>query len=169
MSEWNELIQQNAHILEQMERLDIERIWEYYPPNKPIPKSKIIELENKLGLTLSSEYKEFLLCANGWQCFYQMVDLFGTEDFVSEKMSEAKSRLEIERVYDNSYCYKNLLPIAVSRDDRDLFVIILDSCQKFGQIIWYAGGVIEIFESFKTFFITMMGYNEQELKRICAN
>ena len=45
-----------------------------------------------------------------------------------------------------------LLPIAVSKFDRDLFVLCLPSSSRPGEIIWFAGEEIDRFENFDEYF-----------------
>ena len=59
---------------------------------------------------------------------------------------------------------KYLLPVAVSRTDMDLFVMVLKTGRRFGEIIWLAGGEIDRFESFKDFFKAMIEYNKLDLE-----
>ena len=106
--------------------------------------------------------------ANGWKCFYQLVDLFGTKDFESNMMSYAKTLLNAETEFDESL-QKNrdyLFPIAVSQTDNDLFVMVLADGREYGQVIWLAGGVIERFDTFSEFFEAMIEYNKEELEDI---
>lgn len=38
---------------------------------------------------------------------------------------------------------RNMFPIAVSRTDKDLFVMVLTEESEYGQIIWLTGGEIK--------------------------
>ena len=55
---------------------------------------------------------------------------------------------------------EDLFPIAVSRDDLDLFVMVLKKGNRYGEIIWLAGGEIDRYESFTEFFKAMIEYNK---------
>ncbi len=96
------------------------------------------------------------------------MDLFGTKDFEAENMSLAKMLLNTELEYDESLndIKEYLFPIAVSRTDKDLFVMVLTEGREYGQIIWLAGGEIERFLSFSDFFEAMIEYNKEELEDI---
>ena len=124
--------------------------------------------QDKLQIKISQDYIDFLLCANGWKCFYQLVDLFGTKDFDTENMSLAKMLLNTELEYDESLndIKEYLFPIAVSQTDKDLFVMVLKEGREYGQIIWLAGWEIERFFSFSDFFEAMIEYNKEELEDI---
>lgn len=45
-------------------------------------KDQIKSVEDKLGYTLDTSYRNFLRFANGWKAFYQTVDLFGTNELL---------------------------------------------------------------------------------------
>ena len=93
MDEWKKLIVILVHIRSQLMEADKEKLWEYHLPGLATTKDKIEKVQKKINLCLSEEYKEFLLCANGWPCFYQMVDLFGTNELMSDKMLRALKML----------------------------------------------------------------------------
>mgnify|MGYP001046789906 CR=1 FL=1 len=166
MDEWKKLIVILVHIRSQLMEADKEKLWEYHLPGLATTKDKIEKVQKKINLCLSEEYKEFLLCANGWPCFYQMVDLFGTNELMSDKMLRALKMLSYECENNNELLEINkyLLPVAVSRTDMDLFVMVLKTGRRFGEIIWLAGGEIDRFESFKDFFKAMIEYNKLDLE-----
>ncbi len=147
---------------------DKQGLWEYHFPEVAATHEEVMQIQGKLKLTLSEEYKTFLLCANGWKCFFQMVDLFGTKELISDKMEFAREILAEEMEYDLELQeLKNyLLPIAMSEDDKDLFVMVLADGERFGEVIWLGGGEIERFKSFMEFFESMIKYNEGELERM---
>ncbi len=162
MKKWKELIVIMLIVQDEMMKADVNNLWEYYYPKVAGKMSDITYIENKIGKKLSKDYVDFLLCANGWNCFYQMVDLFGTDDLISDKMNRAKEMLDVEVYYNEELqsLGDGLLPIAVSRDDIDLFVLVLDNGEYAGNVIWLAGGEIDRFESFAEFFKSMIEYNK---------
>ena len=42
----------------------------------------------------------------------------------------------------------------------DLFVMVLKKGERFGEVIWFAGGQIDKYESFTEFFLAMIEYNK---------
>lgn len=168
MDKWKERLVAMLMVRNELYQADKEQLWEYYYPEVAAEMSEIVFSQEKLQIKLSEEYIDFLLCANGWKCFYQLVDLFGTKDFETEIMSYAKTLLNVEVEYDESlYSIKDcLFPVAVSRTDKDLFVMVLAEGKEYGQVIWLAGGVIERFHSFSEFFEAMIEYNKEELEDI---
>ena len=162
VQKWKELIVIMLMVQDEMMKADNDNLWEYHYPKVACKPSDITDIENKIGKKLNQDYIDFLLCANGWNCFYQMVDLFGTNDLISDKMNRAKELLEVEVYYNEELksLSDRLLPIAVSRDDIDLFVIVLGDGDYAGNVIWLAGGEIDRFESFTEFFKSMLEYNK---------
>lgn len=168
MDKWKERLVKLLMIRDELYKADKERLWKYYYPEVAAEMNEILLAQKRLKVKLSQDYIDFLLCANGWKCFYQLVDLFGTKDFETENMSRAKAFLNIELEYNKSL--KNikdyLFPIAVSQTDKDLFVMLLTEGSDYGQIIWFAGGENDRFSSFSDFFESMIEYNKEELKDI---
>ena len=168
MDKWKERLVEMLMIRDELYKADNGQLWEYHYPEVAAELREIQLAQEKLEIKLSQDYIDFLLCANGWKCFYQLVDLFGTKDFDAENMSLAKKLLNTELEYDESLndIKKYLFPIAVSRTDKDLFVMVLAEGREYGQIIWLAGGEIERFLSFSDFFEAMIEYNKEELEDI---
>ncbi len=168
MDKWKELLVEMLLVRDELYKADKEQLWEYHYPEVAAEPSEILLAQKKLQISLCQDYIDFLLCANGWKCFYQLVDLFGTKDFEAENMSRAKMLLNTELEYDESLndIKEYLFPIAVSRTDKDLFVMVLAEGIEYGQIIWLAGGEIDRFLSFSDFFEAMIAYNKEELEEI---
>lgn len=165
MNRAKKLLETMRQVRDELCEADKQRLWEYHAPEAPAAMDEITSAQERLGVRLSWEYEDFLLCANGWKCFYQNVDLFGTGDFESKAMEYARKLLETEVLYDESLSRikDKLLPIAVSRTDKDLFVMVVTEDCAHGEVIWLAGGEIEVFSSFEEFFEEMIEYNREEL------
>lgn len=162
MEDWKLNIVALVYVRDQLMKADKEKIWEYHWPNVAATKEEIHEVQRKLNINLSIEYQNFLLHANGWECFYQNVDLFGTNEFESDKMEYAREILSLEMEYNEDLreMKEDLFPIAVSRDVIDLFVMVIRKGNRFGEVIWLAGGEIDKYESFSEFFKAMIEYNK---------
>lgn len=128
--------------------------------------SEISAVQKKLGLSFTEDYIDFLLNANGWKCFYQDVNLFGTRDYETEMFEYAQKLLDVEVEYIDELreIRAYLLPIAVTMTDTDKFVMILKEGEAYGTVIWLAGGEIERFDSFTEFFEAMAEYNLPEIE-----
>ena len=165
MFEFEKKINELKEIKAEMKKNDINNIWEYFEPNPPASESEIASVRNQ-GIVPDKEIIEFWKINNGWNCFYQMVDLFGTIDMFSERMNYANTILKIEIDNQNEFKNGQLLPIAISRDDMDIFAYVKDGNCK-GKVIWYAGGEIERFDSFINFFTCMIEYCRADLNDLC--
>jgi hypothetical protein len=89
--------------------------------------------------------------------------LLGADDLVggplaahaAEQLSWIESvALEVENLR-----REDLLPIAARRDDLDLFVLARRTAGRPGEVIWFAGGVIERYENFDDYFSAMVDLN----------
>ena len=166
MINWKERIIMMLMVKNALYQADKEQLWEYHYPEVAAQMKEILSVQKKLDVKFSEEYTEFLQYANGWKALYQLVDLFGTRDFDSESMEYARKLLNTEMANDKSLDRWGglLLPIAVSRTDKDLFVMVLAEGEQYGQVIWLAGGEVERFASFCEFFDAMIEYNKEELE-----
>lgn len=166
LTQWVVRIVRMLEVRNKMYIADKEQLWEYYYPEVAANTEDVESLQKRLNIRLSQDYIDFLLRADGRKRFYQDVDLFGTQDFDTEIMTYAKQLLNIELEYHDSLCQikDDLLPVAVSRTDKDLFVMVLTEGEDFGKIVWLAGGEIDRFSSFVEFFDSMMEYNRLDLE-----
>jgi hypothetical protein len=159
-----------AHLVKQkIAEVDVDALWEHHYPRVAASEEVIADAECKLKCALNAEHKSFLAHANGWDCFYQAVDLFGTEDLVAgPKLNRAMELLEsLEDT--RPLCgldASQMKPIAVSRDDIDLFTVALPGSTKPGFVFWFAGSLIDEFPSFSEWFLAMVDYNRLEYQRL---
>jgi hypothetical protein len=92
-----------------------------------------------------------------------------TADFLSEQRSQfAKELLETWEPLDKLCGLRpsDVLPIAVSQDSIDVFVISRQHTQKPGEVVWLAGEVIDRFPHFDEYFLAMVDYNREEAKAL---
>jgi hypothetical protein len=130
----------------------------------------LIAVERTLG-PLPAEYREFLLKADSWPCFYQWVDLFGTKDLLGPK-SVAASRLAETLRRAGVAVDRSLLPIAMTRGETsdhlgsDLF-LIGTRAEALGTVSWFGGEeLVEVFSNFAQWFASMTAYSQQEVERL---
>ena len=119
----------------------------------------IAKLEKKIGREVPEAYADFLRFANWWSGFYQYVDLFGTEDFFNEDLMAYTNEV-FEQASIGRHSKQNLIPIATTREDIDLFCLDLLS----GEVIWFAGTEVEQFKDFNEFYLAMVDYNREEME-----
>lgn len=142
-------------------------------PRVAAAEETIGDVERHLGHSLDPHYRAFLRHAGGWPAFFQAIDLFGPEDLLGgglfERAVELLSVLEHEGTLRlEKLSQSMLLPIAVSADDADLFVIAKPNSPIPGTVIWYASYEIERHRDFDNFFVAMIEHEKLRLKRLQA-
>lgn len=165
---WKDRIAVMYLVKEKIQSLDRSGIWQYYYPEVAATKEELANAETHLGYELDKYYKDFLMCANGWKCFIQSVNLFGTYDLMgSDLMNQALKTLD---VMDDAYPLKytgfskeDFLPIAATFEDKDLHVITRTTSSNPGVVIWFAGQEIERYPNFEEYFLAMIDYNRLEI------
>lgn len=141
-------------------KVDRTKLWPQHLPRLAATRDEIRELEEHLGFRLPEIYADFLMHANGWVNFYQHADLFGTKDHLgSEIQRSALEGLKYCRLDGEDSAPRNLVPIAASKDDMDIFCLHKET----GEIVWLAGGEIERFPDFGEYFLAMIDYNREDL------
>lgn len=127
MKNWGDIIATMIVVKQEMLEYDKEELWDYYLPEVAASGEDILRIEKLLGFSIDPHYKEFLSYANGWKGFYQSVDLFGTNELNhTTEMKYAMGILKAieESVLEGSGLLRDqLLPIAATKIDKDLFVI----------------------------------------------
>lgn len=154
--------------------VDNGEFWPYHFPKVAATKEELNVLEKKLGYRLDGEYRAFLELTNGWPGFFQTVDLLGTNElldspmrtYIDEYVGEMK-RLAPEWYYaEDRTVFDHALPIAATLENTDLFLIKTEKDEAPGRVIWFAGEVIDTFDSFSDCFQSMIHYNRIELESI---
>ncbi|MBW4421102.1 MAG: SMI1/KNR4 family protein [Myxacorys californica WJT36-NPBG1] len=166
IEDWKKEIVVMVYVKQVLHDEDKSYFWPWHLPEVAATGAQLEEVEKHLGHALDLRYRLFLQHANGWQGFYQDVDLFGTSDLLGGgKMARALMFLDtIDDVLRESNLSKDeLLPIAVSNTDIDFFVITRPNSVSPGMVIWFAGGEIERFSSFDEYFLCMVDHNRHML------
>jgi hypothetical protein len=168
MNNWKEQIAIAWLVKQACMELDKKNIFSYHLPNLAATEESIVLAEKKLGCRLDEKYRAFLQHADGWPCFWHNVDLFGTNDLIEGVKKEtgefALSMLDEEVLTKSGVKRHELLPIAATPVDKDLFVITKPSCRTPGSVLWFAGEEVERFKSFDDFFIAMTEYSRGDIQ-----
>ena len=146
-------------------RVDVDELWEYSLPELRASEQEIADAEKRLGFRLPEQYRSFLLYANGWRCFYQDVNIFGTGELLGGELHEqAEELLEVakEVLPPLEYDLDCFFPIAASMTQIDLFVIGKVGSPWEGQVIWIAGDIIDESPSFLDSFRTLVACNKEQ-------
>jgi hypothetical protein len=164
--DWKKTIGIAYLVREQLAQADIEQIFPFHMPEVRADESTIAQAERELGFDFDQSYRAFLACANGWQSFYQANDLFGTQDLTGGTRMERAVTLLDALFPLSDVCgveEEELLPIAVSSTDIDLFLLSRSRGSSKGKVFWCAGQLVETFENFEEFFLAMVDYNRADL------
>lgn len=157
-------------IKQEMMELDTKKIWPYHLPEIAASDEHILQAERHLGHSIDPRYKALLKCANGWPAFYQTVDPFGTGDLLGgvrkDNAEFVLSFLDDELLKKSGLRRQELLPIAATQLDRDLFVITRPNSSSPGMVVWFAGEEVDRFPTFDDYFLAMLEYNRRELDRL---
>ncbi|KXO08913.1 SMI1/KNR4 family protein [Marinobacter excellens] len=166
--DWKKEIVTLAYVKQALADLDVHDLWPHCLPEVAATTREIELAESQLGFALDEQYAGFLRHANGWNGFYQSVDLFGTKDLIgNEKMAVAQEMLNSveEVVLSNCQIERNdLFPIAASSIDMDLFLMVKPTASKAGLVYWFAGSKIDHYPNFEEFFLAMVDYNREEFE-----
>jgi hypothetical protein len=168
ITDFSTAIAQACVVKQQTMELDKRKIWPYHLPQPAVTDEQILRAEQYLGHPIDARHKVFLKCANGWPAFYQTVDLFGTTDLIGGPRNECGefllSCLDQSVLKRSGLARCELLPLAATKSDRDLFVITRPNSSSPGMVIWFAGEEIDRFVNFDEYFLAMCEYNSNELQ-----
>lgn len=150
---------------------DPQDLFPFRLPRVAASEEAVREVERHLGHALDPQYRAFLRHAAGWPAFFQAIDLFGPEELLGggrfDRAVELLTILEDEGTLRlEKLTQSMLLPIAVSEDDSDLFVIAKPSSPIPGTVLWYANYEIERHRDFDHFFMSMIEHEKLRLKRL---
>ncbi len=166
--EWRDRIVTMVYVKQELMKLDMDGIWPHHLPELAASKETLRKTEAYLGFGIDQDYREFLKMANGWKGFLQTVDLFGTQELSGSPMMQyAKSLLgfvEDDVIKSTGFSRKELLPIAATKYDKDLFIMTSPTSHAPGTVIWLAGEVVDRYPSFTEYFLVMIEYNRQLVK-----
>lgn len=157
-----------VYVKQALAEVDVTNLWPHHLPSVAATDEQIRAAEQHLGFALDARYTTFLRYANGWRGFIQTVDLFGTDDLSgSELMAYARSLLgfvEPEVLALSKLRRDDLLPIAATRHDKDLFVLVKPPAHDSGTVVWFAGTEIQRFDGFEEYFLSMVDYNRSQVE-----
>lgn len=167
---WKQRIGELILIKQRIADVDREGIWPHKLPRVAATESQLREVERHLGEPLDPDHRTFLKCAGGWPAFFQTVDLFGPEELLGRERfrhaMEMLSYVEEDVLKASRVRREQVLPIAASAVDLDLFVMTRRSSPQPGIVIWFAGSEVDRFPSFDEFFLAMMDYNRHEIQAL---
>lgn len=168
--DWKQRIIELVLVKQKLAELDTKGLWQYRLPSVAATEARLKSVEAHLGEALDPVYRAFLLHADGWPAFYQTVDLFGSDDLMGNDRwhhaTEMLSYVEESVLTLGGLRREELLPIAASPVDLDLFVMTRRSAPQPGMVVWLAGSEIDRFSTFDEYFLAMVDYNRLEVQHL---
>jgi hypothetical protein len=165
--DWRADIVSMVRIKQAISEADAEGIWEFHLPRVAADAAALSSVEALLGVQLDPGYRSFLSYADGWPSFFQSVDLFGVADLAHgprmDIAQELLTNLEPIALRASGLGGAQLIPIAATTVDLDLFVMPVTDGRQQPSVVWFAGYEIDRFETFHDFFLAMIEYNRREL------
>jgi hypothetical protein len=170
--EWKRAVVDLARLKQQIDDIDSTHLFEYRLPLVAAQQSTLQAIERHIGEPLDEKYRSFLQHAGGWPAFQQTVDLFGPEDLIGrtrnvERAEELLGYLDEEGTLQLSKLRRSdVLPIAVTCQDMDVFVICRTRSETPGQVVWFASYEIERFAEFDGFYLAILELHRRRLANL---
>jgi len=169
---WKQVIVDLVGIKQKLAEVDTEGLWEQRLPAVAATEAELAAVEAHIGESLDPSHRDFLLHADGWAAVYQTVDLFGSADlrggprFVHA--TEMLGYIDDDVLEAGDLRRADLLPIAASPVDLELFVITRRSAAMPGVVVWLAGAEIDRFPNFEEYMLATLDYNRLEIQALQA-
>ena len=151
---------------------DWKGLWDYALPHVHATEETVASTEAQLGFRLPESYRGFLLASNGWPCFYQDMTAFSTSDLLGGELHEAgQTQLELEECVEamaaDGVIAADHFPIAASLVQTDVALMGKPGTPAEGTVSWVRNGeVIERYDDFLDYYLSMMELNKQETETI---
>lgn len=168
--DWPREIAIGVVVRQRLAEVDKLPLYDYPFPRVAATPQDIATAEDALGRPLDPRYRDFLGFANGWPKFIQDIDLFGTTDLLPggqiELANESLLILDSCGAFDPlGITREQLLPIAASTTQTDLFLIHLQEPGVVSPVLWMAGELIESYPSFDEFYLAMLDYQRRQIQK----
>lgn len=168
---WPVLIGTMGMVKEQINKEDPEQLADFTVPRLNATEEQVRAAEERLGEPLPASYREFLLHANGWDCFFWSLNLFGTEDLTAGPRHE--SAAETLDAYDDAGTLEELgltmdqvTPIGVATHSNDILLLIREGHSDAGKVSWLDGEEIDRYDSFAHYFTSIIEYQRRYLDKL---
>ena len=151
---------------------DWKGLWDYALPHVHATEETVARAEAQLGFRLPESYRNFLLASNGWPCFYLDMTAFSTSDLLGGDLHEAgQTQLEseecVEAMAADGVIAADHFPVAASLTQTDVALMGKPGTPAEGTVSWVRNGeVIERYDDFLDYYLSMMELNKQETESI---
>ena len=168
---WPDYIGWGWMIVQQRMEADWTGLWDYAMPNPKASEETVASTEAQLGFRLPESYRGFLLASNGWPYFYLDMTAFSTSDLLGGELHEAgQTQLELEECVEamaaDGVIAADHFPIAASLVQTDVALMGKPGTPAEGTVSWVRGEVIERYDDFLDYYLSMMELNKLEITRL---
>jgi hypothetical protein len=162
------LIGRIAQLKQEVQQAPDGALWEHGLPNLAAEPDRIAAAEAALGVRLDDQHRELLAAADGWPYMFQHIDLFSTTDLAGgPRMAMSREMLLAmgPEPLDEAGAGSDLLPIAATSEDRDLFVMPVSAGRAQREVLWFAGTLVERFADVEDMLLAFISLYEARLGR----
>ena len=168
---WPDYIGWGWMIVQARMEADWKGIWNYALPHVHATEETVASTEAQLGFRLPESYRGFLLASNGWPYFYLDMTAFSTSDLLGGELHEAgQTQLELEECVEamaaDGVIAADHFPVAASLESIDVALMGRPGTPAEGTVSWVRGEVIERYDDFLDYYLSMMELSKQETESI---
>ena len=168
---WPDYISWGWMIVQARMEADWKGIWNYALPHVHATEETVARAEAQLGFRLPESYRGFLLASNGWPYFYLDMTAFSTSDLLGGELHEAgQTQLELEECVEamaaDGVIAADHFPVAASLESIDVALMGKPGTPAAGAVSWVRGEVIERYDDFLDYYLSMMELSKQETESI---
>ena len=168
---WPDYIGWGWMIVQARMEADWTGLWDYAMPNPKASEETVARAEARLGFRLPESYRGFLLAADGWPCFFQDMTIFSTSDLLGGELHEAgQTQLELEECVEamaaGGVIAADHFPVAASLESIDVALMGKPGTPAAGTVSWVRGEVIERYDDFLDYYLSMMELNKLDIARL---
>ena len=169
MSEWTwqDYLNWGQEINQERMEADWKGLWDYAPPNAGASEETLARTEAQLGFRLPTSYRDFLMVADGWPCFYQDMTIFSTSDLLGgelRKLGGVQLELEecIEAMASDGVIAADHFMVAAAQGSIDIVLMGRPGTPAEGTASWVRGEVLGRYDDLLDYYLSMMEYNKLE-------
>ena len=168
---WPNYIGWGAMINQARMEADWKGLWDYAIPHLHATEETVARTEAQLGFRLPESYRGFLLASNGWPYFYLDMTAFSTSDLLGGELHEAgQTQLELDEciaaMAAGGVIAADHFPVAASLESIDVALMGKPGTPAAGTVSWVRGEVIERYDDFLDYYLSMMELSKQETESI---
>jgi hypothetical protein len=168
MIDWVPRIVELVRVKDQIARHDVDGIFPYTLPSVAAPPERLDAYEQGTGLRLDPGHRSFLAAADGWRAFFETQDLLSVEQLAAGEHRDVFTAWidsAPPQALAHGYSSATLLPIAVDLDFPLFAAMPVMAGRVASQVLLLdPSGILETFETFETYFDSVIEDTERNLK-----